>query len=160
MTSDPNRVRASGPLAQHAVGFTQELFRQGYTRASAYPPFAVAGSAEPLAGSHGFGEHDLSEERVAQFLEARRAEGYSWTPPLSWVLELFSWVPGLGMAAAVPAPLTPLEAMVGEFAEYLMGERGLAAGTIRGYRALPSCSCPAGRGPMALSTCRRWAPKR
>jgi integrase/recombinase XerD len=83
--------------------------------------------------SHGLGEHDLSEERVAQFLEARRAEGYSRTPPLSWALELLSLVPGLEIAVAVPGPLTPIEAMVGHFGHYLLAERGLATETIRGY---------------------------
>ena len=136
MTLDPKRVRASGPLAKHAVGFAEELSRQGYTRERVALHLQLLAHLSRWLESQGLGEHDLSQERVAQFLEARRAEGYPRTPPLSWALELLSYVPALEITAAVPAPPTPLEAMVGHFRRYLLAERGLAAETIRGYSAI------------------------
>ena len=133
MRSDPNRVRASGPLAKHVVGFTEELFRQGYPPERATRHVQLLAQLSRWLESHGLGEHDLSEERVAQFLEARRAEGYRETPSLRWALKLLSFVPALEIAPAVPAPPTSLEAIVGHFRRYLLNERGLAAPTVRGY---------------------------
>jgi site-specific recombinase XerD len=133
MTFAPNRVRASGPLAKHAVGFTEELFRQGY------PPERAARHVQLLAQlsrwleSQRLGERDLSEERVAQFLEARRTKGYAETPSLRWALELLSFVPGLKVVPAVAVLPTPADAVVGHFRHYLVNERGLAAPTVRGY---------------------------
>jgi site-specific recombinase XerD len=133
MTFAPNPVRASGPLAKHAVGFTEELFRQGY------PPERAARHVQLLAQlsrwleSQRLGERDLSEERVAQFLEARRTKGYAETPSLRWALELLSFVPGLKVVPAVAVLPTPADAVVGHFRHYLVNERGLAAPTVRGY---------------------------
>lgn len=133
MTFDPKRVRVSGPLAQHTAGFIEELSRQGYPpeRASHHVQF-LAQLSRWLEGQ-GFGECDLSEERVAQFLEARRSKGYAETPLLRWTLKLLGLVPGLEVAPAVPAPPTPLEVVIGHFRRHLFDERGLAAGTVRGY---------------------------
>ena len=44
MTNDPTRVRVSGPLAEHAVGFGEELTRRGY------PPERAARHVPLLAG--------------------------------------------------------------------------------------------------------------
>ena len=79
-------------------------------------------------------ERDLNEERVAEFLEARRADGYHDKPSWSWVLTLLGFVPGLDLVRAEPAPLAPVESAVVEYARYLTRERGLATGTGRGYR--------------------------
>jgi integrase/recombinase XerD len=133
MRFDPNRVRASGPLARYVVGFAEELFKQGY------PSERAARHAQLLTGlsrwleSQGLGEHDLSEERVAQFLEARRAKGYAETPSLHWALKLLSFVPALEMEPAVPAAPSPLETVVVHFRRYLVEERGLSAPTVRSY---------------------------
>ncbi|HTW07648.1 MAG TPA: site-specific integrase [Acidimicrobiales bacterium] len=147
MTSDPNRVRTSGPLAKHAVGLSEELFRQGYSPERVTHHLQLLAQLSRWLESQGLGEHDLSEERVAQFLGARRAEGYSRTPPLSWALELLSLVPALEIATAVPAPLTPLEAMVERFGRYLLAERGLATGTIRGYLGIARLFLSRWQGP-------------
>lgn len=133
MTFDPNRVRASGPLAKHTASFAEELFKQGYTPERVGHHLQLMAQLSRWLDGHGLGAHDLSEEQVAQFLEARRAQGYAKTPSLRWVLELLSFVPGLEIALAVPALPTPLEAAVGHFRRYLVSERGLAAETLRGY---------------------------
>lgn len=133
MTFDPKRVRASGPLAKHAVGFTEELFRRGYPPERAARHVRLLAQLSRWLESHGLGEADLSEERVSQFLEARRAEGHRETPSLRWALKLLSFVPGLEVAPAMPVPPTALEVVVGHFRRYLLDERGLAAPTVRGY---------------------------
>ena len=136
MTSDPSRVRASGPLAKYAVGFIEELSRQGYTpeRATHHVQF-LAQLSRWLEGQ-GLGERDLSEERVAQFLGARRAEGCTKAPSLRWALGLLGFVPGLEVVPAAPVPPTPAEVVVGRSRRYLLDERALAAWTVRGYSGI------------------------
>jgi integrase/recombinase XerD len=133
MTNDPRRVRISGPLAEHAVSFGEALLKRGY-------PFdRAARHVQPLAQlsrwmeRQGLGEPHLSEERVAEFLETRRADGYYEHPSLPWVLRLLGLVPGLDLVRTEPAPLTPVESVVAEYAQYLRRERGLANTTVRGY---------------------------
>lgn len=133
MTREPSRVRVSGPLAKHAAGFGEELFRRGYPTERATRHVQLLAQLSRWLDRQGLGECDLIEERVAQFLEARRADGYAETPSLRWALKLLSLVPGLEIAPAVPAPATPLEEVVGHFCRYLLDERGLAAATVRGY---------------------------
>ncbi|MHB1511336.1 MAG: tyrosine-type recombinase/integrase [Acidimicrobiales bacterium] len=133
MRFDPNRVRASGPLARYVVGFAEELFKQGYRPERAARHAQLLTQLSRWLESQGLGEYDLSEERVAQFLEARRARGYAETPSLRWALKLLSFVPALEMEPAMPAAPSPLETVVVHFRRYLVNERGLSAPTVRGY---------------------------
>ena len=149
MTLGPKRVRASGPLANHTVGFAEELFRQGYPPERATRHVQVLAQLSRWLESQGLDERDLSEERVGQFLEARRAKGYAETPSLGGMLKLLGFVPGLEVAPAVPAPPTPFEALVEHFRRYLSDERGLAAPTVRGY---------SGIARVFLSRCELCAP--
>ena len=133
MTTDPIRVRVSGPLAVHAVGFGEELTRRGY------PPEGVARHVRLLAGlsrwlqAHGLTAEDLTAERVAEFLEARRAQGYAEVPTVGWAITLLGFLPALQVAPMVPAADTLLKAVVGEYRSWLTDERGVAAATVRGY---------------------------
>jgi integrase/recombinase XerD len=136
MTIDPSRVRVSGPLAAYAASFGEELLRRGY------PPERAARHVGLLAGLSGWLEHhgltaaDLTEERVAEFLSHRRAEGYAEVPTLRWAMTLFGFLPTLGVVpAAVSAPDGPADVLIEEFRRYLVRDRGLAAHTVRGYIA-------------------------
>ena len=77
MTREPSRVRVSGPLAKHAAGFGEELFRRGYPTERATRHVQLLAQLSRWLDRQGLGECDLIEERVAQFLEARRADGYA-----------------------------------------------------------------------------------
>jgi integrase/recombinase XerD len=133
MTNDPTRVRVSGPLAEHAVGFGEELTRRGY------PPERAARHVQLLAGlsrwlqADGLTADDLTAERVAEFLEARRAEGYAEVPTAGWVITLLGYLPAVHVAPMAPAADTVVEAVVEEYRCWLIHQRGLAAPTVRGY---------------------------
>lgn len=133
MTMDPCRVRVSGPLAGYATGFREELLELGYPGERAARHLQLLAQLSRWLDFQGLGERDLDEQRIAEFLSARRADGYYDKPSLPWVLGLLGHVPGLEVARAAPAPRTPVESAVAEFAGYLTRERGLAAGTVRGY---------------------------
>lgn len=134
MTNDPTRVRVSGPLAVHAVGFGEELARRGY------PPERAARHVQLLAGlsrwlqASGLTADDLTEERVTEFLTMRRAEDYAEVPTTRWAITLLGYLPALAVAPTVaPAADTLVEAVVEEYRRWLIHERGLAAATVRGY---------------------------
>ena len=133
MTNDPCRVRVSGPLAKHAMGLGEELLKRGYPAERAARHVQLLAQLSRWMERQGLGERDLNEESVAQFLTARRADGYYDKPTLSWVLTLLGFVPSLDLVRAEPAPLTPVELAVVKYAQYLRRERGLASGTVRGY---------------------------
>ncbi len=138
MTMDPSRVRISGPLAEHALGFGEVLRKCGYPCERAARHVQLLAQLSRWMERQGLGERELSEERVAEFLAARRAEGYYDKPTLSWVLTVLGLVPGLDVARAEPAPLKPVESAVVEYAHYLSRERGLATRTVRGYTQVAS----------------------
>lgn len=134
MTNDPRRVRVSGPLAVHAVDFGEELTRRGF------PPERAARHVQLLAHlsrwleAEGLSAAELTEELVAEFLRARRADGYAEVPTARWVITLLGYLPALRVAPTMaPAAPTPVEAVVEEYRHWLVHERGLAAATVRGY---------------------------
>lgn len=133
MTTDPSRVRVSGPLAVHAVGFGEELTRRGYPLERAARHVQLLAALSRWLEEEGL-TAELTEQRVAEFLEARRAEGYVEVPTVRWVMTLLGYLPALRVApTVVPAADTVVEATVEEYRRWLIHERGLAAATVRGY---------------------------
>jgi len=133
MRFDPSRVRVSGPLARHAVAFGDQLLLAGY------PPERTVRHVQLLAQlsrwmeSRGLGEAELCEERLGEFLEARRAAGYWGRPSVGWMSKLLGLVPDLEVTPARRSAPTALEVMMERYRRYLGQERGLAKTTIRGY---------------------------
>jgi site-specific recombinase XerD len=87
-----------------------------------------------LAGKS-LSEKKLTPERIEEFLAARRAAGYvQWRSPKG-VAPLLAYFRGLGVAPVSDAttPSTPAESLLEGYGTYLVEERGLAPGTVRGY---------------------------
>jgi site-specific recombinase XerD len=71
---------------------------------------------------------------VEAFLAARRAAGYVQWCSVKALVPLLGYLRGLGVVAEpVAQPPTPVESLLGRYRSYLLGERGLAATTARGY---------------------------
>jgi site-specific recombinase XerD len=85
--------------------------------------------------SEGVGVEQLSEARIEAFLALQRASGRGRSslsrPGLLCLLELLREL-GVVAAPVEPSP-SPTEALMGSFERYLLSERGLSAGTVRGY---------------------------
>jgi integrase/recombinase XerD len=82
------------------------------------------------------GVAELTRERVDEFLAVQRAVGRhrsQWSRP--GLLCLMEVLAGLGVISAEPPPRTasPTDELLESFARYLLVERVLAAGTVRGY---------------------------
>lgn len=131
----PSRVRVIGPLESFTKGFCRELVRQGYTAHSTGFQLQLMAHVSRWLASSGLGAGDFTPTRVEQFLEARRAAGYTlWLSPKA-MTPLLAYLRGLG---AVPkpnpvAPTTPTERLLQHYRCYLIQERGLAASTIAAY---------------------------
>ena len=78
---------------------------------------------------------DLTPARVKDFLDARRAEGYTmWLSPKA-MIPMLGYLRGIGVVATpVPAaPSTPAEKLIEAYRIYLVQEKGLAKGTVADY---------------------------
>jgi integrase/recombinase XerD len=131
---DPLRVRVTGPLERYASGFAGELARVGYTSNSAGLQLGLTAHL-----SRWLAENDLVLERLSaaeteRFLAARRAAGYTNHTSARGLAPLLGYLRGLGVVPVAEEPvLSAGELLLARYREYLIVERGLAAGTARGY---------------------------
>lgn len=136
-TSRVSRVRVSGPLAPFVDQYRERLKEIGYTRLSAVNLERGVARLSRWLQAECLGVEQLSEAQIEAFVVLQRASGCggSWLsrPGLLCFLELLR---ELGVVAAAVMPTrSPTEAFMDSFESYLFSERGLAAGTVRGYVA-------------------------
>ena len=131
-----SRVVMTGPLARFAGVYELEL------RARRYTPLTVVNQLRQVARlSHwletsGLAVAELTGDRVEEFLALQRAGGRyraQWSRPgLRCLLDVLR---GLGVVAVeeVVGAVSPAEVVLASFERYLLAERALATGTVRGY---------------------------
>lgn len=131
----PSRVRVVGPLEPYATEFLRELVRQGYTAHSASNQLQLMAHASRWLASRGLDPCDLTPARVEEFLEARRAEGYTLWLSTKAMTPLLGCLRGLGVeqTPSPVVPATPVERLLERYRCYLIQERGLAASTVADY---------------------------
>src|SRR5260370_35443743 len=103
MTTDPYRVRVSGPLAVHAPALASELIRRGHAPERAARDVQLLAQLSRWMQGQGLAACDLSEETIAQFLAARTAAGYAEKYSTRWMLSLLGRAPPLTGTPAPPA---------------------------------------------------------
>lgn len=132
------QVRVAGPLAVYRVGFAEELAALGYTSGSARLQLHLLSHVSRWLASQGLTEGEFGAERVAQFLESRRAGGYRSRVSLRGLMPLLDYLRGLGVVPPLSEPVacTPVDALVRAFGDYLLTERGLSVGTVARYLAV------------------------
>ena len=145
---DQSRVCVVGPLAVYRVGFGGELSGQGYTPGSVSLQLQLMAHVSRWLVSQGLTAGEFTPVRVAEFLEARRADGYTSRLSQRGLTPLLGYLRGLGV---VPSPSEPVactlvELLVVAYRDYLACERGLAASTVCGY---------VGVARLFLSECER-----
>lgn len=123
-----------GPLEPYASGFADELIGQGYTRCSAEQHVCFIAHLDRWLAVQGLGVSDLNASTLGRYLAERRAAGYVEYLSMQALRPLLEHLAPLGVlpppAAVVPGPV---EALLAEYRHYLLSERGLTAGTARGY---------------------------
>ncbi|MGH9184357.1 MAG: site-specific integrase [Acidimicrobiales bacterium] len=133
-TSRVSGVLVAGPLAPFADAYREKLKERRYTQLSAVNLQRQMAQLSHWLAAEGLGVEQLSEDRLEAFVRSRCASGRERSlsrPGLVCLLELLR---ELGVAsAAVEATPSPTEALMGSFECYLLSERGLSGGTVRGY---------------------------
>ncbi len=131
-----SRVRVTGPLAPFAEEYRRELRERGYTERSAVNELRQVARFSGWLQASRLSVSELGAGRVEEFLGWQRAVGRhrsQWSRPgLVCLLDVLRelWV----LAAGQPAQAdSPAEVLLAGFGRYLAAERGLAAGTVRGY---------------------------
>ncbi len=132
---DPSRVRVSGPLEGYASGFAAELTRVGYTRNTVACQLRLMAHLSSWLAGKGLDVAGLTAAAVEEFFAARRAAGHTTLRSLRALEPLLAYLRELGVVqpAAVVVAATPAEELLERYRRYLLSERGLAAGTVRGY---------------------------
>ena len=132
---DPKRIGVPGPLVAYRDGFVEELAGQGYTAGSAMQQVWLMAHVSRWLESRAWGAGDLTVERVEEFVEVRRAAGYTAELSERGLVPLLGYLRGLGVTPtpAEAAATTPAELLVEEYSTYLARERGLASSSVERY---------------------------
>lgn len=135
-TSRVSRVVVTGPLAAFTKAYEAELKERGYTRRSAVNQLRQVARLSGWLEANGLTAADLSLQRVEEFLVFQRTTGRSrsqWSRPgLLCLLDVLE-AAGVSTGEESAVPPSPTEVLLGSFEHYLRAERGLTAGTVRGY---------------------------
>jgi len=129
---EPSRVRVTGPLEPFAAGLVAELQESGYRAA------AAAVQVRVLAHLSGWmqEQHVTAGELREPELERFRREHLVGVASVrgAGMAVVLGHLRGLGVVpAAEPSVVTVADELLEQYRRYLTTERGLTAGTVRGY---------------------------
>lgn len=131
-----SRVVVTGPLAPFAEAYRLEVRQRGYTPRSAVNELRQVARLSRWLEDREIGAERLDRGRVEEFLAFQRAAGKhraQWSRPGLWcLLEVLEGLGVLEHGEQAPA-LSPTETLLCSFERYLLVERALASGTVRGY---------------------------
>jgi len=131
-----SRVVVKGPLAPFAEAYRLELRRRGYTPRSAVNELRQVARLSRWLEDQELGVERLDRARVEEFSTFQRAGGRhraQWSRPGLWcLLEVLEVLGALEHEEQAPA-LSPTGTLLCSFERYLLSERALASGTVRGY---------------------------
>jgi integrase/recombinase XerD len=123
-----------GPLGQYAPGFRAWLLDRGYTPLTTVPQLQLMAHVSRWLEREGLAAAGLTGQEAGRFLAARRAAWGRNPRHPSGLRPLLGYLGGLGVIPPEPpAPQDAASVLIGEFAEYLRSERGLAPMTVGAY---------------------------
>jgi integrase/recombinase XerD len=136
-TITPAAVRVTGPLAEFAAGFSEELRARGYTEVSAWHHLRLCAQFSTLLAQAHLSASEISTDEIDGFLRARRAANPTGLRTVRALAPLLGYLERLGVVTdlAAPAPDGTFEVLLDRYRTYLVRERGLAARTVAGYTA-------------------------
>jgi integrase/recombinase XerD len=128
-------ARVVGPLAPCAVGFRNALRALGYAPGSAEHQMRLMAHLSGWLYARGLSGADLTEQRVTEYLDDRRAAGYSqhWTRRSLVSLLDFLDAQQVRPIEESAAPTSKSRVLLASFERYLLSERGLRASTAAAY---------------------------
>jgi len=133
---DPKLVAMTGPLSEYRDGFADKLAGVGYATGSAEHQVGLMAHLSRWMEGRGLRPADLTPERAGEFLQARRACGYTLLLSQRALAPLVGYLRDLGVVPdPPPAKVTPAEMLAGDYRRYLLSERGLSAASVSAYLA-------------------------
>jgi integrase/recombinase XerD len=129
------RVLIAGPLAPFVVAFELKLRDAGYSPLSAVTQKRLLAHLSRWLEARRLNVDDLTDARIQEFLDSRRATGCTWLITREGLMPLLELLREL---EALPAPDGPVagssvDVLLARFHRYLLEERGLAATTADAY---------------------------
>lgn len=127
----------TGPVAPYAEAYRSELMRRGYTIRTSVNLLRQAAWLSRWAEANGFSVGELAtDERIDEFVHGQRATvrrrpGWS-RPGLVCLVDVLREA-GVSQSVSVATAASPTDQLLASFERYLLSERGLRAGTVRGY---------------------------
>jgi integrase/recombinase XerD len=131
-------VVLTGPLASFCDAYRLELSARGYTERSVVPLLRQMGRMSSWLLGQGLTAAGVDEDRVEEFLTVQRAGGRhrsQWSRPGLLCLLGVLREQGVTGVRVLALDLSADGVLLGSFERYLLSERGLATGTVRGYVA-------------------------
>jgi site-specific recombinase XerD len=129
--------RKPGSMGPFIDGFRVRLFELGYTPGTVRQLLKDVGQLGRWMAAEGVEVSQLSEASIEVFRQGRRADGYQRVSSARSFRPLLSYLRHEKVVAgAASMPWTPVEALVGDYREWLVRERGLAAMTVLRYENL------------------------
>ena len=130
-------VRLTGPLAEFAPGFAEELSRLGYADLSVRNQLRLMAHLSRWMVAQGLAPVELTRPRLMEFLSARQNAGYTCWLSERGLRPLITYLVGLGaMLALEPAAAkSPVDRLLEAYGCYLVAERGVTKATVASYRA-------------------------
>lgn len=135
---DRTVVRFAGPLAVHSEALRSALLARGYAPLSATNLLRLAAHLSRWLEAHALCLEQLSTERIAEFLAARRAEYSSFftTRALAPILRYFEHAGLVCLSPTAVAPSGAADRLLCSYAQYLQRERCLTPGCVHSYGAV------------------------
>jgi site-specific recombinase XerD len=130
--------RKPGRLGPFVEGYRGRLLELGYTPGTVRGMLRVLGQLGRWMAGEGLEPGQLDDAAIEAFLAARRAGGDRRVPTVRALGQLVRYLREVGVVAPEGGrpELTPLEQLIGEYREWLVVERGLAAATVLRYEKL------------------------
>jgi site-specific recombinase XerD len=130
--------RKPGRLGPFVEGYRVRLLELGYTPSTVRAMLKVLGQLGRWMASEGSEPGQLDDAAIEGFLAARRAGGDRRVASLGELRQLLAYLREVGVmvSAEEPQEPTPLERLIADYREWLVGERGLAAVTVLRYERL------------------------
>jgi site-specific recombinase XerD len=127
------RRRKAGLLGPQVEGYRAWLTQRGHTPGTIKNMLNDLGQVGQWAAAEGLDAAQLDEDRMVAFLAARRAAGHRRVPGTRAMAPLLSYLREAGVVPAAEPVASPLGVLLGRYRSWLLGERGLAATTVRRY---------------------------
>lgn len=129
------RAGMAGPFGSVAEGFETELRRLGYKPGAANSQLGLLGDLSQWLEDEGIAPGELTTERVADFVGARRQEGRSRFVSVRGMATLLGYLRAAGVIPepSRPEQVGPTEVLLERYHRFLVNDRGLRDAVVVQY---------------------------